>query len=42
VAEELGKSPDDLVASLIAEGLKVPEKSREKPVFMNTQVKFSG
>jgi len=34
VAEELGKSPDDLVAALIAGGLKVPEKAREKPVFL--------
>lgn len=34
VAEELGKSPDDLVATLIAAGLKAPEKAREKPVFI--------
>ena len=32
LAEELGKSPDDLVATLVGAGLKVPEKSREKPV----------
>jgi hypothetical protein len=34
VAEELGKSPDELLATLTAAGLKVPEKSREKPVFV--------
>ena len=34
VAEELGKSTDDLVAALVAAGLKVPEKPREKPVFV--------
>jgi hypothetical protein len=34
VAEELGKSTDDLVAALVAAGLKVPEKAREKPVFV--------
>lgn len=34
LAEELGRDPDALVASLTAEGLKVPEKSREKPVFV--------
>ena len=33
VAEELGKSPADLLAALTAAGLKAPEKSREKPVF---------
>ncbi|HYD82748.1 MAG TPA: hypothetical protein VEA63_01825, partial [Opitutus sp.] len=34
VAEELGKSPDDLTAALVGAGLKVPEKAREKPVFV--------
>ena len=34
LAEELGKSPDDFVATLVSAGLKVPEKSREKPVFV--------
>lgn len=34
LADELGKSPDDFVAALVAAGLKVPEKSREKPVFV--------
>jgi len=34
VAEELGKSTDDLVMALVAAGLKVPEKPREKPVFV--------
>ncbi len=34
LAEELGKSPDDLIATLVAAGLKVPEKAREKPVFV--------
>ena len=34
LAEELGKSPDDLVAALVGAGLKVPEKAREKPVFV--------
>jgi hypothetical protein len=34
VAEELGKSPDDVTATLVAAGLVVPEKSREKPVFV--------
>jgi hypothetical protein len=34
VAEELGKSPDDAIATLVAAGLVVPEKSREKPVFV--------
>ncbi|PAW65132.1 MAG: hypothetical protein B9S34_11430 [Opitutia bacterium Tous-C1TDCM] len=32
LAEELGKPVDDLVAALVAAGLKVPEKAREKPV----------
>ena len=34
LAEELGKSPDDLIAALVGAGLKVPEKAREKPVFV--------
>jgi hypothetical protein len=34
VAEELGQSPADLRAVLEALGLRVPEKSREKPVFV--------
>ncbi|MEO7597901.1 MAG: hypothetical protein ABIV50_03145, partial [Opitutus sp.] len=34
VASELTKSPDDLVTALVAAGLKVPEKPREKPLFV--------
>lgn len=34
VAGELGKSPDELTGALVAAGLKVPEKPREKPVFV--------
>jgi len=34
LAEELGKTPDDFVATLVGVGLKVPEKPREKPVFV--------
>lgn len=34
VAEDLAKSPDDLLGSLLNAGLKVPEKAREKPVFV--------
>jgi hypothetical protein len=34
LAEELGKSPDALVAALVGVGLKTPEKTREKPVFV--------
>jgi hypothetical protein len=34
VAEELNKSPDDLIAALVGAGMKVPEKPREKPVFV--------
>ncbi len=34
LAEELAKSPDDFVAALVSAGLKVPEKAREKPVFV--------
>jgi hypothetical protein len=34
LAEKLGKSPEEFVAALVAAGLKVPEKAREKPVFV--------
>jgi hypothetical protein len=34
LAEDLNKPVDDLVATLVAVGLKVPEKAREKPVFV--------
>jgi hypothetical protein len=34
VAEELGKSADELLSALTGAGLKVPEKSREKPIFV--------
>jgi hypothetical protein len=34
VAEEIGKSADDLIAVLVGAGMKVPEKAREKPVFV--------
>ncbi len=34
LATELGKSEDDFIATLVAVGLKVPEKAREKPVFV--------
>ncbi len=34
LAADLGKSESDLLASLIGAGLKVPEKSREKPAFV--------
>jgi hypothetical protein len=34
LAEKLGKSTEDFVAALVAAGLKVPEKTREKPVFV--------
>jgi hypothetical protein len=34
VAEELGQSPEQLIAVLTGAGLQVPEKSREKPVFV--------
>ena len=34
VAEASGKSADELVAALVAAGLVVPEKPREKPVFV--------
>ncbi|HNC25232.1 MAG TPA: hypothetical protein PLU52_13595, partial [Opitutaceae bacterium] len=34
LAEELGKPAEDFVATLVGAGLKVPEKSREKPVFV--------
>jgi hypothetical protein len=34
VAAQLQKSPDDLLATLVQAGLRVPEKAREKPVFV--------
>ncbi|MEI6052298.1 MAG: hypothetical protein WCQ44_06315 [Opitutaceae bacterium] len=34
VAENLEKSPESLLAALISAGLKVPEKAREKPIFV--------
>ncbi len=34
LAELLGKSADDLLATLVGLGFKVPERSREKPVFV--------
>ena len=34
LAEEMGKSAEDTTATLVAVGLKVPEKPREKPVFV--------
>ena len=34
LAEELGKSPADFLATLAGAGLKVPEKARAKPVFV--------
>jgi len=34
LAETLGKTADELIAALTAAGLKLPEKSREKPVFV--------
>lgn len=34
VAAELARSPEDLLATVVAAGLKVPGKSREKPVFV--------
>ncbi|HTO04829.1 MAG TPA: hypothetical protein VL069_14050, partial [Opitutus sp.] len=34
VAADLGKPEDELIAALIAAGLKIPEKAREKPVFV--------
>ena len=34
IAEELGQSPDNVVATLVATGLKIPEKAREKPMFI--------
>jgi hypothetical protein len=33
LAGELGRSPEELVGALTSSGLRVPEKSREKPVF---------
>lgn len=34
LAEEMSKSSDDVLATLVGAGLKVPEKPREKPVFV--------
>ena len=34
LAELLGKNTDDLLATLAGAGLKVPEKARERPVFV--------
>jgi hypothetical protein len=34
LAEELGKSPAEFLATLTGAGLKVPEKAREKPLFV--------
>ena len=34
LAEKLGKPVDEFVAALVGAGLKVPEKAREKPVFV--------
>lgn len=34
LAEQVGRSPAELIGSLQAAGLKVPEASREKPVFV--------
>jgi hypothetical protein len=33
-AEDVGKTPEELLAALVAVGLVVPEKPREKPVFV--------
>jgi hypothetical protein len=34
LAEQMGKSTDDFITALVSAGLKVPEKSREKPIFV--------
>jgi hypothetical protein len=34
LAEELGKSADEFIGTLVEAGLKVPEKAREKPTFV--------
>jgi len=34
LAEKLGKSTEEFIAALVGAGLKVPEKAREKPVFV--------
>ncbi len=34
LAEEMGRPADELLAALVGAGLKVPEKPREKPVFV--------
>jgi hypothetical protein len=33
LAGDLGRSPDELLGALTSSGLRIPEKSREKPVF---------
>jgi hypothetical protein len=33
IATQLGRSPDELLATLTGAGLQVPAKAREKPVF---------
>jgi hypothetical protein len=35
LADELGKPPEEFVAALVDAGLRVPEKPREKPVFVS-------
>ena len=34
LAKDLSRTPEDLLATLVANGLKVPEKPKEKPVFV--------
>ena len=34
VADELGRTPGDLVAALLGAGLQVPDKAKDKPVFV--------
>ena len=34
LAEEMGRPADELLTALVGAGLKVPEKPREKPVFV--------
>jgi hypothetical protein len=40
LAEELGKTPEEFLAALMGAGLKVPEKSREKPAFVEHGVEI--
>ena len=40
LAGEIGKSPEELLAALTGVGLKVPEKPREKPVFVEHAVEI--